>query len=431
MKEAFIPSNKVTVLSKRLKAVVRLCLIVCLSWLAMTAPVYARGGCFASGTHILTPNGDRTIEQLHAGDHVIGLNLESQQQAVETIEDIQVVEVSDYYVINDSTTVTGSHPFYVQKETGLMLVRVEALSVGDQLIGNGGFNPLVSSIYHYKKPMAVYNLISVTPYHNFYANGVLVHNKGGGGGGGSGGGGGGSRTYGGHGSGSTIINEKTLPGLLISLFILTGVLLPVALWREIFNGVRFFGKDFSMDDDLIVFTQQVNPRFSNCYSVSYREDNERWESHPLVRELDTSVYRETIRKVSLINQVSQIFIQYQNDWTEKNFDAMADYTAPSFHQQQKALFKKEFRDNFDVVYQPKIKSLVPIDTQQSDTDFIITAQIIATATNFEVSSRGRVISGMSCPRTFTEYWDIAVDDKKNCRLMNIRYASVGDSPVEK
>lgn len=401
----------------------------------MTAPAHARGGCFASGTHILTTNGDRTIEQLHVGDHVVGLNLESQRLEVETIGDIQVVEASDYYVINDSTTVTGTHPFYVQKETGLMLVLVEDLSVGDQLVSNGEANLIVSSIYHHKKPISVYNLLSVTPHHNFYANGALVHNKGGGGGGGGGGSGGSSGygTHGGYGYGESGsgINERTLPGLLTSLSVLIAFLLPVVLWREIYNGVRFFGKDFSSDDDLIAFTQQVNPHFSNRYSVSYRKDNESWESHQVLVELDTRAYREAVGKVSLVNQVSQIFVQYQNDWTEKNFDAMADYTEPSFHQQQADLFKKEFRYNFDIVYQPKIKCLVPIGTQQSDTDFVITVQLIAAATNFEVTSGGRVLSGMPHPRSFTEYWDITVDSEKTCRLMNIRYTSVEDSPSEK
>ena len=109
----------------------------------MTAPVYARGGCFASGTHILTTNGDRPIEELQIGDRVVGLDLDSQQLEIETVGDIQVVEASDYYVINDSITVTGSHPFYVQSETGLGLVRVEELSVGDRLIGEGRSIPIV------------------------------------------------------------------------------------------------------------------------------------------------------------------------------------------------------------------------------------------------------------------------------------------------
>ena len=423
MEEAFISSDKAIVLSKRLKTVVQFCLIVCLSWLMMTTPAHARGGCFASGTHILTANGDRTIEQLHVGDRVIGLNPENQELEEETIGDIQVVKASDYYVINDSIAVTGSHPFYVRQEIGLRLVRVEELSVGDQLVGNGETNPTISSIYHLEKPTLVYNLLSVTPHHNFYADGVLVHNKGGGGGGG----GGGYGAYSGYGKGGAGVNAKTLPGLLIALFVLVVSMLPVVLWREIYNGVRFFDKDFSSDDDLIAFTQQVTPYFTNRHSVSYREDNERWESHQVLRELDTKDYRESVGKVSLVNQVSRMFVQYQNDWTEKNFDAMADYTKPSFHQQQESLFTKEFRDNFDIVYQPKIQCLTPIDTQQSDTDFIITVQLIATATNFEVSSRGRVRSGVPYPRSFTEYWDIAVDSEKTCRLMNIWYTWVEDS----
>ncbi|MEL6813675.1 MAG: polymorphic toxin-type HINT domain-containing protein [Cyanobacteria bacterium J06598_3] len=385
----------------------------------MTTPVHARGGCFASGTHILTTRGDITIEQLHVGDPVVGLNLENQQLETEHIGDIQVVEAPDYYVINDSITVTGFHPFYVQQEAGLRLVLVEDLSVGDQLIGEGEFSPIVRSIRHYEEPITVYNLLSVTPHHNFFAEGVLVHNKGGGGGGGRGGGGSGGYGGGGYGS-SAPFTLKTISGLLIPFLILTASLLPVILWREIYNGVRFFGKDFSEDAGLIAFTQQVNPNFCNRYAAICSEDNEGWESHSLLQEIDTVAYSEVVEKVSLIDQVSQIFSRYQNDWTKKNFDAMADYTMPSFHEQQQSLFHKEFRDNFDIVYLPKIKDLVPIRAQQSDTDFVITVQLVTAAINFEVSSKGRVLSGKPESRTFTEYWDVAVDAQKTCRLLSIR-----------
>jgi len=222
--------STMTALAIRFKSFVRLGLIICFSWLVMTTPVHARGGCFASGTHILTTRGDITIEQLHVGDPVVGLNLENQQLETEHIGDIQVVEAPDYYVINDSITVTGFHPFYVQQEAGLRLVLVEDLSVGDQLIGEGEFSPIVRSIRHYEEPITVYNLLSVTPHHNFFAEGVLVHNKGGGGGGG--GSGGGSRgTYGY--SGSAPFTLKTISGLLIPFLILTASLLPVILWHEI------------------------------------------------------------------------------------------------------------------------------------------------------------------------------------------------------
>ncbi|MCU0536892.1 MAG: hypothetical protein MUD14_23645, partial [Hydrococcus sp. Prado102] len=36
---------------------------------------YARGGCFAGETVILTPDGEKAIAQLHQGDRIIGYNL--------------------------------------------------------------------------------------------------------------------------------------------------------------------------------------------------------------------------------------------------------------------------------------------------------------------------------------------------------------------
>ena len=414
-----------TVSYVRLKTALYLGLMTCLSWLLMTTPVSARGGCFASGTHILTPDGAITIEQLHVGDRIIGLNLENHQLEPESIGNIQVVESPEYYIINDTITVTGSHPFYVQTETGLKLTQVENLSIGDQLIGLDGFTPVVSSIHHHSKPITVYNLISVTPHHNFYAEEVLVHNKGGGGGGGGGG-----RTRGGGGIGVPI-NEKTIPSLIISSVILLSCLLPTILWREFYNTIRFFGKHFSEDADLIAFAQQVNPRFNNRYDMSYWEDYERWESDPLLPELEVADYEDVIERADLVDQVSQIFVQYQTDWTNKKFDDMADYTTASFHRQQEPLFRKEFRYHYDIVYQPKIEHLVPVSIQQSEAEEdIITVQIIASVTNFEVSVGGRVLSGEPYPRTFTEYWDIVVDSQKSCRLMNIGYVPSSDSPAE-
>ena len=74
--------------------------------------VYARGGCFSSGTSILTPAGHTPIEQLHPRDRITGLNFSTHQAEAEEIGDIQVILSPDYYLINSSIKVTGTHPFY-------------------------------------------------------------------------------------------------------------------------------------------------------------------------------------------------------------------------------------------------------------------------------------------------------------------------------
>ena len=86
----------------------------------------------------------------------------------------------------------------------------------------------------------------MNPNHNFYANSILVHNKGGGGTGG----GGGDYYRGGNGNSSfTPINSKTLPKYILILVVLFAGLLPVIFCREIYNLTHLFNKEFTNDSD--------------------------------------------------------------------------------------------------------------------------------------------------------------------------------------
>ena len=107
--------------------------------LFISAPAYSRGGgggggCFAKGTSILTPEGNKQIEQLHSGDRVINYNFSTGSQDVGTIGKIEIIDSPDYYLINDITKVTGTHPFYIKTSEGIELIRVRDLHSGDRLI---------------------------------------------------------------------------------------------------------------------------------------------------------------------------------------------------------------------------------------------------------------------------------------------------------
>ncbi|MEI7604355.1 MAG: Hint domain-containing protein [bacterium] len=142
--------------------------------------VYARGGCFEGNTLISTPDGDKKISDLKEGDKIISYNFEKNIKEISTISQIDVLLSPDYYIINNQTKVTATHPFYVHRGDETIIVEVQNLKSGDILIGNNQQDIVISTIQHIQEDLQVYNLINVTPNNNFYANGMLVHNKGGG-----------------------------------------------------------------------------------------------------------------------------------------------------------------------------------------------------------------------------------------------------------
>lgn len=386
---------------------------------------YARGGCFAPGTAILTVDGVKPIEKLHPGDSIISYNFTNQSPEIGEIGEIQVVSSPEYYLINHTIKVTATHPFYIKTSTGVKLRQTQQLKLGDRLIGLAGDTPVISSIDYIQKPITVYNLLSVNPNHNFYAEGILVHNKGGGGGGGSGGGGyrGSYGSRSGNGGAYTPINAKTLPKLILTTLILVIVLLPVLFFRELYNLVRFYGKQFSNDSDLIKFTTKINPKFTNRYSLHYVKNQEIWQQIPIKSEIDEQQYQHLFAKSELVEQVSNLFIQYQRDWTMKNFDQMQGYIKEPFYSQQCKIFQREFGNNFDIIYHPEVIEIAPISFYQQENNYIFKFQINAKLINFVLSPKGYVLSGESYPLFFTEYWDFIVDSAKNLYLKDISQIS--------
>ena len=139
----------------------------------ITDLAYARGGCFVGGTPILTSEGYKPLEQLHQGDRIISYNLITHQPEEGIIGEVQVLSAPDYFLINGRIKVTATHPFYVQTSRGINLIEAQHLKVGYQLLGEGESHPVISSINHVNESITVYNLVSVNPNHNFYADGLL------------------------------------------------------------------------------------------------------------------------------------------------------------------------------------------------------------------------------------------------------------------
>jgi hypothetical protein len=403
-------------MSGKLAKLLKICSIVLLLIFYFVCPAYARGGCFASGTKILSSSGERRIEDLRKNDLIIGYNFKTNRPEQGKIGDVRVIISPDSYLINKKIAVTGTHPFYVGKFPKLNIKEVRELKLGDLLIGENNSSIAISEIEHIHASVKVYNLLFVLPNHNFYADGVLVHNKGGGGGS--------SHSNGMYGAdykkGDPIDVKASFISLVLIFTVMMVAFIPVIFFREILAWLRFFGKGFTNDLELIEFTSTINPYFKNNYAVSYYKDDELWEIMPARVELDEQSYREFITKADLVERVSQLFIKYQDDWTRKNFTSISSYSTPSFDRKQSQIFLKSFGDNFDIVYNPKIIDIIPLSCQQAEGKYTFQLQINAEMTNFSITLFGSVLSGENYSRSFTEYWDIEINPDRQCYLANIR-----------
>jgi len=138
------------------------------------------GGCFLAGTQVTMQSGNKNIEDVKAGDKIWTLNEKTQITELATVGELQVLKESGYYIINGEVRTTAKHPFYTTDG----LKTVEELKIGDLLYKGFDNKTSIKTIDYIGEDVTVYNLLNVTPNHNYLADGYLVHNKGGFGGGG-------------------------------------------------------------------------------------------------------------------------------------------------------------------------------------------------------------------------------------------------------
>ncbi len=153
---------------------------------SFTAYIYTSsgggGGCIASGTPILLPNGRNTvpIDKLHEGDQVMGYNLTTGKLVPVTVVSNTYSYVPQAMDINNGTLVvtTTDQPLYARNATWQGWLRnPEELRAGWQL-----FNPVtdrwinVTSVEMKDGNFKVYDL-SVSPVNDFIADGILADMK--------------------------------------------------------------------------------------------------------------------------------------------------------------------------------------------------------------------------------------------------------------
>lgn len=172
-----------------------------------TTPPPSTGGgggggssCFVAGTKILMANGsEKNIEDVNVGDKVMGYD--GKKQIAVTVQELESPVRDHHYsvILADGTILgmTNEHPLYTEdgwksispKHTAEEnpQLKVQTLTVGDKVLTDAGNYIEIAAMDYFAGKVQVYNLKKVSGYNNFYADGVLAHNKGGGGGGPSGG----------------------------------------------------------------------------------------------------------------------------------------------------------------------------------------------------------------------------------------------------
>jgi hypothetical protein len=130
--------------------------------------------CFVAGTLVTLSDGTRKpIEQLQIGDEVRSYNIERREFVAGRVSKVMSRDASEYLNI-DGVLVTEEHPFWHVGRGEW--VKAKAIRRNDFLLRDYGGTKVVNFVFKVSEPATVYNL-TVDGEHNYFAGGVLVHNK--------------------------------------------------------------------------------------------------------------------------------------------------------------------------------------------------------------------------------------------------------------
>jgi hypothetical protein len=135
--------------------------------------------CFVAGTQISMEDGStKNIEDVQVGEKVLTYNEQSGEQEAGVVGDLKQHEVTSVIRLtldNENIIITTEeHPFFIEGKGWVKAGEIEVLDVCKKVDGS---ESLISTVEKLDETHMVYNLLSVSDNHNFYANGILVHNK--------------------------------------------------------------------------------------------------------------------------------------------------------------------------------------------------------------------------------------------------------------
>jgi hypothetical protein len=139
------------------------------------------GTCLSSDTLISTENGEKPIEDIQIGDMVYSYNLDTKEIELSEVGNVVNTSItnaqSKYYNIYYGDTyvkATYNHKFFVDGE----YILAQDLKVGDYLLDFNSQEKIITDIIVEENTTDTVWDLAVNGNHNFFANGVLVHNAG-------------------------------------------------------------------------------------------------------------------------------------------------------------------------------------------------------------------------------------------------------------
>jgi hypothetical protein len=150
--------------------------------------------CFPAGTKILMSDGtQKNIENVAVGDYVTSYDEETEQTIASKVLELEN-PIRDHMckiIFADASVLqlTNEHPIYTKQgwksinpaETANEnpLLNVNKLKIGDYVLSSDSGYKIIKDITCWKQTTKTYNLKTIEKTNTFYAEGILVHNKGG------------------------------------------------------------------------------------------------------------------------------------------------------------------------------------------------------------------------------------------------------------
>ncbi|MFH1598277.1 MAG: Hint domain-containing protein [Patescibacteria group bacterium] len=129
--------------------------------------------CFGEGAKISMANGSSMdIKNIKIGDKVKSYDIDKRKVVNSKVINKFTNKADEYLVINGQLKVTPNHKFYVNDQW----MAAKDIKEGDTILRENDAKEMVWEIKQEKEPIEVYN-IGVEGYNNYFAEGLLVHNK--------------------------------------------------------------------------------------------------------------------------------------------------------------------------------------------------------------------------------------------------------------
>lgn len=139
-------------------------------------------GCFAGETRIATPNGPRRIDALRDGDRVWSWDVQHHTPVARRVAQVKATERDEVVDLRAGELtirgVTTDHPVYVAGTRSF--VQVGALTLASRVVAWLGGDPrvlMIDALTVRAERTRVFDLSIDGPEHDFFAEGILVHNK--------------------------------------------------------------------------------------------------------------------------------------------------------------------------------------------------------------------------------------------------------------